>query len=249
MTSSLEGRRAIVTGAADGIGLATALLFAERGAKVLAVDLQTSKLKQALEGHESIVILHQDVAAEDAAENIVQAVDREFAGLDVVVNNAGVCPLASLEDTDADSWARAFAINVDATMRISRRALPLLKKSPNGRIVNIGSLNSVLGGEYLGAYTTSKHAVAGLTKTMALEWGRFGITANYLIPGAIITGLTRDIRNDDEGFRNFWEGKSALGRWGEPEDIARAIAFLASDDAAFVTGHGLVVDGGVLVAP
>ena len=101
----------------------------------------------------------------------------------------------------------------------------------------------------MAAYTVSKHGVAGLTKTLALELGEFGITANYIRPGAIVTGITRDVFAADEGFRSFWEQKAALKRLGQPEDIANAIAFLASDEAAFITGHGLLVDGGALQAP
>ena len=98
----------------------------------------------------------------------------------------------------------------------------------------------------MGAYTASKHGVAGLSKSLAAEWGRDGITVNYILPGAIVTGITRELREADEAFRTFWENKSPLGRWGQPEDIARGILFLASRDADFITGHGLAIDGGAM---
>ncbi|MEL0092173.1 MAG: SDR family oxidoreductase, partial [Pseudomonadales bacterium] len=137
-------------------------------------------------------------------------------------------------------------VNLSAVFRLCQASIPSLKQSTRGRIVNIGSIMTTLAGVGMGAYTTSKHAVAGLTKTLALELGEFGITANFIQPGAIITGITQASLDAGPEFERFWSEKSALGRLGRPEDIAAAINFLVSEDASFITGHGLVVDGGVM---
>jgi NAD(P)-dependent dehydrogenase (short-subunit alcohol dehydrogenase family) len=146
-------------------------------------------------------------------------------------------------------WRKVLAVNLDAVLRISQAAVALLRESTRGRIVNIGSVMSERAAPGMAAYTVSKHGVAGLSKVLALELGEFGITVNYIQPGAIVTGITRGVFDADPEFRDFWIAKSALGRLGQPEDIAAAIAFLASEDAAFITGHGLLVDGGALQSP
>ncbi len=114
-------------------------------------------------------------------------------------------------------------------------------------MVNTASVSARFANEGMGAYTASKHGVAGLSKSLAAEWGKHGITVNYILPGAIVTGITRDLIEVDSDFRRFREDKSPLGRWGQPSDIARAVLFLASSDAEFITGHGLAVDGGAMI--
>ncbi|MEQ8483024.1 MAG: SDR family NAD(P)-dependent oxidoreductase [Pseudomonadales bacterium] len=245
MSGRFDGVRCLVTGAADGIGLATAGRLLSEGARVLACDLRERPL-QPLAGAEWLTL---DVTGADAADRLVAAAESALGGLDVLVNNAGIAAGAPLESLDDELWHRVLGVNLDAVFRISRRAIPLLKASGRGRIVNIGSVMSERSSPGMAAYTVSKHGVAGLTRALALELGPHGITANYIMPGAIVTGISRDVFAADAAFRNFWIGKSALGRLGQPEDIAAAIAFLASDDAAFITGHGLLVDGGALQSP
>ncbi|MEM0954918.1 MAG: SDR family NAD(P)-dependent oxidoreductase [Pseudomonadota bacterium] len=234
----------VVTGASDGIGRATALAFRAAGARVLAVDLNAAGLEDLAQ--QGIATLAQDVAANDAPQNILGAASAALDGIDVLVNNAGICPVAALADTDDATWDQALNVNVRAMFRLSREALPLLAASGHGRIVNIASVSAELANEGLGAYTASKHAVAGLSKSLAIEVGRQGTTVNYIQPGAIVTGITRDQVESSDEFRDFWANKSAVGRWGQPEDIARAILFLASRDADFITGQGLKVDGGAM---
>jgi len=235
----------LVTGAADGIGRATAEAFHTAGARVLAVDLNADAL-QTMQAH-GMATLVQDVAAEDAPARIISEAEGVFGGLNVLVNNAGICPVATLAETEDAVWDQAMNVNLRAMFRLSREALPLLANAAAGRIVNIASVSALLANEGMGAYTASKHGVAGFSKNLALEVGKDGITVNYILPGAIVTGITRDLIEADEDFRNFWIQKSAAGRWGQPEDIARAILFLASRDADFISGHGLAVDGGALI--
>jgi NAD(P)-dependent dehydrogenase (short-subunit alcohol dehydrogenase family) len=237
--------RVLVTGAGDGIGRATAEAFHEAGARVLAVDINSEGL-ESLARH-GINTLVEDVAADDAPARIISESEGVLDGLNVLVNNAGICPVASLQETEDAVWDKVLDVNLRAMFRLSREAIPLLAATPAGRIVNIASVSALMANEGMGAYTASKHGVAGFSKNLAIEVGRQGITVNYILPGAIVTGITRELVEADAAFRDFWIQKSAAGRWGQPEDIARAILFLASRDADFISGHGLAVDGGALV--
>jgi len=245
MTSSHLGLSAIVTGGNSGIGRATAAKLMTEGAKVLVVDVQPAPSWTA----EHLRYYQADVAAEGSPTGIVACAIDHFGHLDFLINNAGMVGGSEVENMADDVWDRILDVNLKAVFKLSRAAIPHLKNSSRGRIVNIGSIMSRLAGPGMGAYTTSKHAVAGLTKTLALELGAFGITANYILPGAIVTGITGPAIAADPGFTEFWTQKSAIGRLGQPEDIANAINFLLTAEAAFITAHGLAVDGGVMVNP
>jgi NAD(P)-dependent dehydrogenase (short-subunit alcohol dehydrogenase family) len=240
-----SGVRCLVTGAADGIGAATARRFLAEGARVLVCDRAAAGL-ETLHGAISITL---DVTAPDAAERLMASASEQLGGLDVLVNNAGIATGAPLSDLTDELWRKVLDVNLDAVFRISRAAIPLLRTSGRGRIVNIGSVMSERASPGMAAYTVSKHGVAGLTKSLALELGEHGITANYVLPGAIVTGISRNAFAANADFRNFWINKAAVKRLGQPEDVAAAIVFLASEDAAFITGHGLLVDGGALQSP
>lgn len=240
----LDGKIAIVTGAASGIGQATARLFAAEGARVLAVDLSADQLAEAHDGVAAIAPLAQDVSANEAGEAMVEAALGLGGRLDIVMNNAGVASNMLAEEMTNAEWDRTLNINLRAQFLLCRAAIPHLKRSGAGRIINIASVMAEETDYGLAAYCASKAGVAGLTRTLALELGKFGITANYILPGAIRTGMTQDsFANED--IARVWARKSPLRRLGQPADIARAALFLASDDSAFVTGHGLVVDGGL----
>ena len=237
----LEGRVAIVTGAASGIGRASAQLFASEGALVLAIDLPGKGLAEA----NGITILEKNIADADAGKTIVETALARFGRLDIVMNNAGIGVNALAEATTDEQWARVLDVNLTAQFRLCRAAIPQLKESKTGRIINVASVMAE-GTDYgLAAYCASKAGVAGLTRTLALELGKFGITANYLEPGAIETGMTKPLWDARPEVAEVWAKKSALRRLGQPIDLARAALFLASDDGGFVTGHGLVVDGGL----
>jgi len=240
----LDGKVAIVTGAASGIGQAAAQLLAGEGARVLAVDRADAQLAAAHAGHERIVTFVADIADPDAGPAVVGAALERFGKLDILVNNAGVGSNALAEVMPLDEWDRVFSVNIRGTFMLCKAAIPELRKSEAGRIINIASVMAEHTDYGLSAYAASKAGVAGLTRTLALELGKFGITANYILPGAIYTGMTRQ-NFDQNHIREAWEKKSPLKRLGQPIDIARGILFLASEDGGFVTGHGLVIDGGL----
>lgn len=243
----LSGRTAIVTGAASGIGHAAAQLFASAGAKVLAVDLPGRNLGSVHKMQANISILEADVSVDGAPARIVETASKAFGQLDIVMNNAGVAANALAAEMPLEMWNRTIAVNLTAPFLICQQAIPLLMKSRAGRIINVASVMAE-GTDYgLSAYCASKAGVAGLTRTLALELGKFNITANYLLPGAIRTGMTRPLWEAKPEIAEIWAKKSALRRLGEPQDLARAALFLASDDGAFVTGHGLNVDGGLML--
>jgi len=246
----LSNRVAIVTGAASGIGRASAQLFARHGANVLAVDVPGSDVKgtaatdAACAGR--IVTLEQSVAEDEAPKAIVDACLSQFGQLDILMNNAGVSGSILVQDHSDADWDRINAVNVRAPFRLCREVIPHLVRSAAGRIINVASVMAE-GTDYgLAAYCASKSGVAGLTRTLALELGKHGITANYIEPGAIYTGMTKT-NFDKQDIAQIWAKKSALRRLGQPIDIARGALFLASDDGAFVTGHGLRVDGGLML--
>lgn len=248
MTGRLQGRGAIITGAASGIGAASAQLFASHGAKVLAVDRPGSAIGEVHKGVDGILTFAQDIAEAGAAGQIIDAARAGLGNIDILFNNAGVSHRALAEDTTDEAWERVLGVNVTAMFKLTRAAIPHIRERAlavgRGRIINTASVMAFDTDIGLAAYTSSKHAVAGLTKTLALELGKFKITANYILPGAILTGMTRANLTKPE-IAAVWEKKAALRRLGEPLDIARAALLLASDEADFITGHGLVADGGL----
>ncbi|MGD1953803.1 MAG: SDR family NAD(P)-dependent oxidoreductase [Sphingomonadales bacterium] len=239
----MTGKVAIVTGAASGIGYAAAAQFAADGAKVLAVDLSP------FEAADGILTLAQDVSEPDAAANIVGKALEAFGQIDILVNNAGICVPSPVETHSDDLWRKTMTINADACFNLSRAAIPALKKSAAGRIINVGSIMSDFGAAGMAAYSTSKHAVAGLTKSLANELGPDGITVNYIQPGAIRTGITKPTFANEPGFEDYWIDRAAIGRIGEPEDVTPLISFLASEEARFLTGEGILIDGGATSHP
>jgi NAD(P)-dependent dehydrogenase (short-subunit alcohol dehydrogenase family) len=244
----LQGKAAIVTGAASGIGAATTKLFVEEGAQVLAVDRPQSSIMAAHADLAAVVPLAKSVTDDDAPQAIVEHAIAAFGGIDILFNNAGVVKYTLAAETSDAEWDWNMDVNVRAAFRICRAAIPHLRRRAQekgrARIINTSSVMAFDTDIGLAAYTASKHAVAGLTKTLALELGRDRITANHVLPGAIYSGMTRE-NFDQEQIRRVWEKKAALRRLGQPVDIARAVLLLASDDSDFITGHGLVVDGGL----
>ena len=234
MAGRLEGRSALVTGAGSGIGAATAERLARDGARVVRVDLKGA------------VDIAADVTEPGVNARLVAEVVTRHGALDILVPCAGITGFHALEGHDDGFFDKVMAFNVTTVFRLIRDAVPALKASPCGRVVTIGSTLSRFGDAGLVAYGTSKHAVLGMTRSMASELGPFGITVNCLQPGAIETPMTAPAFSDMPEFRAYWEKKAALGRLGQPEDIADVIAFLCSDDARFMSGQGFFVDGGAM---
>ena len=252
----LQGRVAIVTGAATGIGRASAVLFARAGARVALADVRPPELAQALAevraaGGEATSI-DADLARPEDCAAVVEAAVRAFGRLDILLNNAGVGTMVvggTVESIALDRWDLALDVNVRAIYLVSRAAVPHMRAAGGGAIVNIASVSAFRGSveRPSHAYAASKGAVLALTRAMASSYGRDGIRVNAICPGLIRTRLTADIVNGAE--RTAKEGRGIpLGRVGEPEDIARCALFLASDDAGFVSGAHLVADGGALAA-
>ena len=234
-----------MTGAGNGIGRAIATSFLDRGASVLCVDVEAGDIQAHFGDRENASTLTLDVTADEAPDRIVNAAIG-MGGIDVLVNNAGIVVAGPFETLTDNQFDAIMGVNVRAIFRLSRAAVPLLKKSGAGRIINLGSIMSDLAGPDLSIYGTSKHAVAGLTKGMAVDLGKYGITVNYLQPGSIVTRMSQPFM-DDPDFRAYWESKAPIGRLGQPEEVAAAALFLASDEAQFVSGTGLNVDGGAIV--
>ncbi len=237
----LEGRAAIVTGAASGIGRASAELFAAEGAAVLAVDRPGTTLAFAAA---SISAFEVDVTGEEAPAAILEAAMDRLGRLDVLFNNAGVGRSGAVAEMSDEAWDAVQAVNLRAVFRLTRAAIPSLIVSDAGRIISTSSVMAQ-GTDYgLAAYCASKAGVLGLTRTLALELGRHGVTANAILPGAILTGMTAAGFSRPE-VAEVWARKSVLRRLGQPIDVARVALFLASDDAAFVTGQAIAADGGM----
>ena len=230
----LSGRKAIVTGAGSGIGSATAARLRADGALVYTADLHGA------------VDFVADLTAPDANAALVTQAVEMLGGLDTLVPCAGISAFHPLEGHDDAYFLRVLEVNLVTVFRLIRDAVPHLKAAGNGRIVTIGSTTSSHGDEGLCAYSASKHAVLGLTRSVAAELGPFGVTVNCVQPGAIATPMTAPAFSDMPEFRTFWENKAALRRLGQPDDIADVIAFLCSDDARFMSGHGVWVDGGAM---
>lgn len=242
MSRDLNGRTAIVTGAASGIGAATVKRLAAEGVKVLAVDRAADGLAGL---GDDIATLVADLGDPEAIDAIAGAAKEMWGGLDILVNNAGVLPAGSIDELTDAIWESGIAINMLAPFKLSRACLPMLRQSHCARIVNVGSILSRYGDPGLTAYTATKHGILGITRAMAAELGPEGIIVNCVQPGAIMTGMTRDTFAGSPEATEHYTGKSVLGRIGEPEDIGDVITFLSSDDARFITGQGIIVDGGL----
>lgn len=240
MARDVSGRRAIVTGAASGIGAAAVARLLADGCVVLAVDL-------AAEGLAGTYNLVADLADPANIARVAAEAEAKLGGVDILINNAGVCPASPFDDMTQAMWDLALTVNVTAVMQMTRAVLPLLRASKAGRVINTGSILSRYGDAGLVAYATSKHAVLGLTRALAAELGPQGITVNCVQPGAIVTGMTKPMFDSTPESATYYQGRSVLGRLGQPEDIADVMSFLASDDARFITGQGILVDGGVMV--
>ncbi|MCI0553665.1 MAG: glucose 1-dehydrogenase [Anaerolineae bacterium] len=251
----LSGKVAIITGATSGIGKATALLFAEEGADVVITgrraDLGGRVEEEIRQKGARCVFIQADHSQAGDCSRVIERTLAEFSRVDILFNNAGIVTRGTAETTSDEIWNETIAINVTAVWRMSKLVIPIMKKQGKGVIVNNGSDWSVVAGRDVFPYVMSKGAVAMMTKAMALDHARENIRVNAVCPGD--TMVDRWLESDYFEYSDAASLEAAvkeasdylpMGRFGKPEEIAKAVLFLASDDSSFVTGHLLLVDGG-----
>lgn len=247
----LEGRTALVTGAGRGIGRATALALAQLGADVALAARTEEQIESVAAEVEALgrraLPVTCDVTDREQVDSMVSRVGDEFGGLQIVVNNAGGAQwIRAIEQVDPERFDHAIALNLTAVQNVMRASAPLLFQRPSeSSVTNVVSIAARRGIEKMSYYSAAKAAVVGLSRAAAREWGPRGVRVNCLGPGWIDTQLSSGLRNDGEFFESSIE-QIPLRRWGQPNDIAAAVAFLASDAAAYVNGVTLYVDGGLL---
>ncbi len=249
LNRSVKGLTVLVTGAASGMGRATARVFADEGANVAVTDLTADGTQAvaneitAAGGSAKAWVL--DVADRDAITTVVNDVAARFGGLDIIVNNAGISVRVPIDDeTYDDAWTRGIAVMLTSHQRIIRAALPYLRRSKSPRIVNIASTEALGATALHSPYSAAKAGVTGLTRSLAVELGRDGITVNCICPGPIRTAITDRISEEHKTI--YAKRRTALGRYGDPEEVAHMTLSLCLPAASFLTGAVIPVDGGLM---
>lgn len=248
-----QAKIALVTGASRGIGRAIAIGMAKRGFDVAINDIERQKdalqdvAKEIEAAGRRALTVYADVSRKTDVEAMVQKTVDTFGRIDAVVNNAGILIASDVEHLKEEHWDSVLDVNAKGTFLVVQAVLPHMKKQKYGRIVNIASIGGKHGAPEQAHYSASKAAVMGFTRVLAQEVGTFGITANCVCPGIILTDMGR-VNLEDIAIREAWQEKTAMRRIGAPEDVVGPVVFLASDDAAFVTGQSLNVDGGIVLS-
>lgn len=247
--SRFAGRVALVTGGASGIGHASAARLASEGAAVVIADIDTENgeavCRQLEAGGNRALFVHADVTSADASERMVSEAVRAFGRLDVLVTSAGVGSGGTVVDTDEAQWDRVVDLDLRAVYLSSRHAIPAMRTSGGGSIVHIASIGGLRGDWGGASFSAAKGGVVNLTRSMAVAHASEGIRVNCICPGVVHTPLTARWLSDPRTYESVLE-RHPIGRLGQPEDVAAAVAYLASDEAGFVTGAVLAVDGGSL---
>lgn len=249
MSGRLDGTVTVITGAASGIGAACAQLFASEGACIAGIDVAKPADDSAWKTAEEIApkagFWLGDVRDEDGVETIVSEIAERFGRIDSLVNAAGVSTGGAVDELESAEWERVIGINLTGTFLVSKHVVRRMKEQRSGSIVNLASIEGLEAMESQAAYNASKGGVVLLTKNMACDFGPDGVRVNCLCPGYIETPMTQLLREEAlQVIHDRFQGLHLLGRSGQPEEVAGAALFLASDDASFVTGHALAVDGG-----
>lgn len=250
LSRSIEGKVALVTGAASGMGRATAHLFADEGAHVAVIDINgdgvaavVAEIKEAGLSAEGWTL---DLADPARIKSVVAEVAERFGGLDILINNAGISQHTTIDEADYEEiWDRHLDILLRAHTRTIRAALPYLRASGAGRIVNIASTEGLGATPQTSPYTAAKHGVIGLTRSLAVELGREGITVNCICPGAIRTGMTKNIKEEHKQI--FAKRRVPLARYAEPEEVAHGTLNFVLPAASYINGAVLPVDGGLTI--
>ncbi|MBZ2200627.1 MAG: glucose 1-dehydrogenase [Lentilactobacillus hilgardii] len=238
----LDNKVAIITGASQGMGASHAKLFAKEGAKVVITDINEEKGNQlAKELGNGSIFIKQDVSSEDDWKNVIKTTLDTFGKLDILVNNAGISFNKSLEDITTDDYMKIFKINQLSVFLGTKYAAEAMKKNGSGSIVNISSMNGLVGGAV--GYTDTKFAVRGFTKAAALQLAHNGIRVNSVHPGVISTPMIH--QGDSEAVIKEFAKAIPLQRVAEPEEVSKMVLFLASDDSSYSTGSEFVIDGGL----
>lgn len=250
----VDGKIAMVTGAAQGLGAATAAMLAAEGARVALTDVNLAGAAQVADGinraHPARAIaIEQDVTQEPVWQDALEQVEAAFGGLHILVNNAGIGSLASVEDETFDNWRRVHAVDLDSVFLGCKYALPVMARSGGGSIVNISSISGIIAGHNMAAYNSAKAAVRHLSKSVALHCARAGnqVRCNSVHPvfidTPILDGMARG--GDRDAALDKLGRQIPIGRVGQPDDVAYAVLYLASDESRFVTGSEIRVDGGI----
>lgn len=252
-TAEFEGKTALVTGAAMGIGEAVARRLAAGGARVVLVDRDAERVEETAaairaDGGQAYAVVADVSRGDDVARAVDRAV-QAYDGVDVVSNNAGIQRYGTVESTPEAAWDEVLNVNLKSVYLVCHATAPLLRAS-RGAIVNMASVQAFATQPNVAAYTSSKHAIVGLTRSIALDLARYGVRANCVAPGSVDTPMLRwalSLDPDPAGLRRTVEALHPLGRIAQASEVAEAVAFLASERASFVTGTTLVVDGGLLL--
>ena len=234
----------VITGAAQGIGAAAMELFLEKGACVACLDIAPAKEGDA----ENCLYVECDVSKADQVERAFRQVLDQFGRIDVLVNNAAVQTYGTVEETSEEDWDRVLAVNVKGAFLCAKQALPSMTAQRNGVIVNVSSVQAVMSEEYVAAYATSKAAMLGLTRSIAVDYAPYNVRSSAVCPGSVGTPLLQwaaDQSGDPEAMMDEIRGMHLLNRVAEPSEIAHLIAYLASDEASFITGQAFRIDGGL----
>jgi len=246
----LDGKIALVTGGTHGIGLAIGMILAKAGAKVCVNDLQESKLHECREAFKKegldVYTLIFNVTDEKDVDKGISQIEGNLGTIDILVNNAGIIKRIPILEMQVAEFKQVIDVDLLAPLIVSKRVVPNMIKKRNGKIINMCSMMSVYGRNTVSAYASAKGGLMLLTRNMTCEWAKYNIQINGIGPGYIATSQTAPIRENGHPFNDLVMTRTPAGRWGEPEDVANAALFLASQASDFVNGHILFVDGGIL---
>jgi len=251
MYEDLKNKVAIVTGARRGIGKAIALKLARNGVKVVVTDIDQDDCEKVVQEIEKLkgegLALKLDITDEEEIKKVIQSTKEKFGRIDILVNNAGIFIQGELENMDTSKIDKLLSVDLRGVILGIKNVIPEMKKQKSGKIVNIASIAGFVGFELSSVYCAAKGGIVNMTRELALDLGKYKINVNAIAPGVIETDMTNDMLTD-ENVKTALLSKIPYGRIGKPDDIANAVAFLASDESEYITGHTIVVDGGWLTS-